>query len=262
MPNRIIKESICTSDNLDRLNAEAENTFFRLIVNADDYGLMDARPRILKAKLFPLKANIEEDYIDSLMRQLEIAGLISLYTVNGRRYLKINNWNRHQKIRAKKPKYPFPDGQSADICKQMTANDSNCQQMQTDDSKCSRNPIQSNIESNPNPNPIPNDAKRGGIGYLRRYISELTPRQWQELTSMMDDLGPNADELLEFAVDEACDASPTARSWKYIRKVLSSLIESGFTTRAQAEDAKRRKRDDPASPPPERSESGQYYEEW
>ena len=35
MPNRIIKETICTSDTIDLLNAEEERLFYRLLVNAD-----------------------------------------------------------------------------------------------------------------------------------------------------------------------------------------------------------------------------------
>ena len=49
MPNRIIKESICTSDTIDQLSPEEEIFFYRLIVNCDDYGRMDARPQILRA---------------------------------------------------------------------------------------------------------------------------------------------------------------------------------------------------------------------
>ena len=41
MPNRIIKESICTSDNVDQLTAFEETVFVRLIVNCDDFGRMD-----------------------------------------------------------------------------------------------------------------------------------------------------------------------------------------------------------------------------
>ena len=42
MPNRIIKESICTSCEIDSLTPEQEVFFYRLIVNCDDYGRMDA----------------------------------------------------------------------------------------------------------------------------------------------------------------------------------------------------------------------------
>ena len=36
MPNRVIKESICTSEQIDALTPFEEITFYRLIVNADD----------------------------------------------------------------------------------------------------------------------------------------------------------------------------------------------------------------------------------
>lgn len=43
MPNRIIKEGICANEQIDRLTAFEETFFYRLIVNVDDYGLMDGR---------------------------------------------------------------------------------------------------------------------------------------------------------------------------------------------------------------------------
>lgn len=38
MPNRILKESITTSETLDSLSAEEERLFYRLLVICDDYG--------------------------------------------------------------------------------------------------------------------------------------------------------------------------------------------------------------------------------
>ena len=38
MPNRVIKESICTSDTLDHLSADEERFFYRLLVQVDDFG--------------------------------------------------------------------------------------------------------------------------------------------------------------------------------------------------------------------------------
>lgn len=42
MPNRIIKESICVSESIDSLSWFDEVFFYRLIVNCDDYGRLDA----------------------------------------------------------------------------------------------------------------------------------------------------------------------------------------------------------------------------
>ena len=121
MPNRILKESICTSESIDRLSWLEEVTFYRLIVNCDDYGRMDARPPILRARLFPLKT-LTDKQVQSAIESLRSAGMIDLYKVDGRSYLQIRQWARHQQIRSKKSKFPAPDVdlQSDDIrCNQM-----------------------------------------------------------------------------------------------------------------------------------------------
>ena len=72
MPNRILKETICTSETIDNLSVEAERFFYRLLVNCDDYGLMDARPRILRARCFPLRVDqISDDDIAGWLAELE-----------------------------------------------------------------------------------------------------------------------------------------------------------------------------------------------
>jgi hypothetical protein len=144
MPNRILKESICTSENVDQLSAFQETVFYRLIVNCDDYGRMDARPKLLSAKLFPLKY-IRAAQIEDALRALTSAELVTLYTVDGKPFLQMKTWDRHQQVRAKKSKYPSPDGG-------IMASDSNCNQMIASDSKCPRNPIQSVSVSESNPN--------------------------------------------------------------------------------------------------------------
>ena len=129
MPNRILKESICTSENIDQLSPNAENAFYRLMVNCDDYGRMDGRVKVIKSRLFPLK-DITEDDMLRLLAELEKADLIKAYEVDGHPYLQMKTWDRHQQVRAKRSKYPSPD---ESICNQMISNDI----------KCPRNPIQS-----------------------------------------------------------------------------------------------------------------------
>lgn len=129
MPNRIIKESICTSDNLNNLTAEEEVFFYRLTVNCDDYGRLDARPQILRAKCFPLKLDkIKESHIENWLLSLIGNDLIILYRVNDREYLQLTTWTEHQQVRAKKSKFPGPDDDGAQlitfdsICDQEPAN--------------------------------------------------------------------------------------------------------------------------------------------
>ena len=110
MPNRILKDSICTSDTIDKLTAEEERFFYRLIVQCDDYGRLDARPSILISKIFPLRIKTtSEQEICFLLAKLIEVNLINIFIVNGKPYLQVVTWNNHQQIRAKKSKYPQHD---------------------------------------------------------------------------------------------------------------------------------------------------------
>lgn len=127
MPNRIIKESICTSDNIDSLSPFEEVCFYRLMVNCDDFGRFDARAKILSSRLFPLK-NVTPEQMQTALDSLVNADLVTVYEVGGKPFLHLNSWERHQQTRATKSKYPAPD-------------ESNCNQLISDDSKCPRNRI-------------------------------------------------------------------------------------------------------------------------
>ena len=153
MPNRILKESICYSENIEKLTQFQENFFYRLIVNCDDYGRMDARPKVLASKLYPLK-DIRLNQISDALRALNSAELVTLYEEDGHPFLQMKTWDRHQQIRSKRSKYPPPPDIncnhmiSDDIkCNQMISNDIICNQMISDDIICPRNPIQSESES-------------------------------------------------------------------------------------------------------------------
>jgi hypothetical protein len=141
MPNRILKESVCTSATIDSLSPEEELFFYRLLVQCDDFGRMDARPAILRARCYPLRlAAVTDGTVARWLSGLQKTGLVSVYCVDGQPYLQVSTWDKHQQVRAKRSKYPAP-------CKQALAGASNCNQMQADDSICSRNPY---------PNPYPN----------------------------------------------------------------------------------------------------------
>ena len=140
MPNRILKDSICTSDTINQMTPFQETFFYRLIVSCDDFGRMDARPAILKAKLFPLRDRMTLKDIGDALQALADIGCVDLYEVGGKPYLCLPSWKVHQTIRNKKSKYPAPeDGNPASA--------DNCEQLKSIASKCPRNPIQSESES-------------------------------------------------------------------------------------------------------------------
>ena len=128
MPNRIIKESICTSENIDRLTEFQEVFFYRLMVNCDDFGRFDARPKLLSSRLFPLR-DVSTETVMETLDALREADLIVVYEVGGHPYLQMKTWEKHQQARASKSKYPsFGESvvQTADInCNQMISDDIN-----------------------------------------------------------------------------------------------------------------------------------------
>jgi len=152
MPNRIIKESICTSDEINSLTAEEEVFFYRLMVNCDDYGLLDARPQIIASRCYPLKS-VDINRIHELLAKLASVSLVVLYEVSGKRYLAITKWAEHQQIRAKRAKYPMPEDGS------LISIDIECNQVQANA------PV---IQSNPNPK----ESRAPRFDFLKALISE------------------------------------------------------------------------------------------
>lgn len=108
MPNRIIKESICTSEQIAALKDFEFRLWIGLITQADDAGRGDARPAIIKGRIFPLRECVTSRSIDDGLNALVTHGLVVLYEVDGRPIYWLPSWAKHQRIRDVKPKYPAP----------------------------------------------------------------------------------------------------------------------------------------------------------
>lgn len=211
MPNRILKESICTSDNIDKLTPDQERFFYRLLVNCDDFGYMDARPKILKAKCFPLK-DFTESQLEEFVMALESNKLITLYTVGTRPYLKMNKWDKHQQIRAKRSKYPTIEQATDIICNQVMSNVP---------------VIQSNpIQSNPNPNPNPTHGVRFSWHVYQKEVGRfLTSIELERLNSLEEDFGF---EIVNEAITRAVVQG--VRTLRYIEGILSKWQSANCRT--------------------------------
>ena len=135
LPNRIIKESICTSEDIAGLSMGAEILFYHLMVKVDDFGVYFGNEQIIKNTCFPLKSSeIKVKQVESWLNELVKAGLLFAYVAeDGKKYVQFTKWAKHQQIRAKKSKYPLFD--------------STCNQLIADDSNSCRNPIQYEIQS-------------------------------------------------------------------------------------------------------------------
>ena len=108
MPNRIIKESLCSSEKIALLTDFEFRLWIGLITQADDTGRGDARPAIIKGHVFPLRDRITVKDISGALHGLAAKGCISLYEIDGRSYFWFPSWAKHQRIRDAKPKFPAP----------------------------------------------------------------------------------------------------------------------------------------------------------
>lgn len=148
MPNRIIKESICDDEKVAQLKDFEFRLWIGLITQADDAGRGDARPAIIKGRVFPLRDQVTVRIISDGLHALATIGLIDLYKVGGRLYYVLPSWSKHQRIRDCKPKYPAPEDadRENDNPPQVAAS---CGELPQVASRA-----RGESESNTNPNPI------------------------------------------------------------------------------------------------------------
>lgn len=108
MANRVLRDWTF-SDNINKLSAGAEVFFVRLIMKADDFGCFYGNTKILNSQLYPLNQKTDVDlnkWIDELVNN----DIVIKYEIDGKTYLKINNFG--QRLRIMKSKFPQP----ADNC--------------------------------------------------------------------------------------------------------------------------------------------------
>lgn len=131
MGNRILKESIRRSRQIDQLSWFEEVVYYRLLTVADDYGRMDGRIVVLTHDLFPTKDNVSKAQVSRAVKNMISLGLLAEYQVDGAPYLCFPTWDKHQSLRRAKAKYPAPPsggsvppsgGQSAAIRRQIADN--------------------------------------------------------------------------------------------------------------------------------------------
>jgi len=107
MAERIIRSNILDSDAVNKLTTGGEVFYRRLMSVVDDFGRYDARVQILKANLYPLKLNeISDEDIVKWISECKKAGLISIYEVDGKKYILFHKFR--QRLRIIKSKFPAP----------------------------------------------------------------------------------------------------------------------------------------------------------
>ena len=187
MPNRIIYESIRTSDDYAKLSYFERDLFIKLIVSVDDFGIFEARPAILKGQLSPLDSCTLKQ-IETALAKMERLGIIILYHgADGRPYLQLTGWSRHQTQRATKTKYEMPPEGFANNCKQLQAIANNCKQLQANVS------VNENVNVNDNDNEIENKIKKHQYGEYKNVL--LTDDELDKLKAEYADWADRIERL-------------------------------------------------------------------
>lgn len=219
MPNRIIKETICTSEKIAALTDFEFRLWVGLITQADDAGRGDARPAIIKGHVFPLRDQVTVKAISAGLHALATVRLVSLYTVGGKPIYWLPGWSEHQRIRDCKPKYPAPE-EADDISPQSAATCGNSPQTAADGGSRGR---ESESESESNPNPKESAPARRAHGQYQWV--KLTDEEYSRLLA---DLGEAELARCIAYVDEAAQSTGNKNKWKDWNLTLRKCHRDGW----------------------------------
>ncbi|WP_435131424.1 hypothetical protein [Actinacidiphila sp. bgisy144] len=107
---RTIKPEAFASESLAAVSLSAERTFFGLLTQADDHGRFRDQPAVIAGLLWSLRPDHGPIGVEDDLTQLATADLICRYEGHdGKRYLHVVSWHRHQKINR-------PSGTRAPAC--------------------------------------------------------------------------------------------------------------------------------------------------
>ena len=109
--NRMIKTGWWTDGDLLRWPLAKRVLYLGMVQISDDSGCLEDDAFALKLALFPspLDSEITVDAVDGWLRELVEAGKLATYEVNGKPYLFLCNFHRHQRLRSPAaPEIPLP----------------------------------------------------------------------------------------------------------------------------------------------------------
>jgi hypothetical protein len=110
MPNRILRDTIRTSEEIDQLSPDEEVFWYRLITACDDFGRFDGRPAVIRAALYPLRLDrVAEKAVAKHLDRLVALGMVERYTNDGKPYIWLVKWDDNQRVKTARAKFPGPE---------------------------------------------------------------------------------------------------------------------------------------------------------
>lgn len=140
---RMIDKVIILSKKINTISEGAENLYYRIYVNTDDFGLFHADPKILKGQIYTLR-NISIATIEKRLNELIEIGLIKVYENTGERYLEIIGFEKHQTFRKdykRKHEYPSPSTKSYGAVRSRTESPTKLNQIKLNQIKINKSKV-------------------------------------------------------------------------------------------------------------------------
>ena len=104
MPRREIRDW-CQEVEMDELSSTGERVYVRLRMAADSAGRFYGDAEWVLSKCFSCRVHLSVDEVEQALCELEAAGMVVRYEVEGGRYLAITEWGVRQRS---EPKFPAP----------------------------------------------------------------------------------------------------------------------------------------------------------
>lgn len=108
MGNRILKESIRTDQQINKLSDFQFRLWTYLLTYVDDYGRGNADADLVKGFCFARRKDVTAKAVEKGLLDLQEIGLIRLYKVEDEIYFHFPSWEKHQRIQSKNAKHPAP----------------------------------------------------------------------------------------------------------------------------------------------------------
>ncbi len=105
MRTRDLRPAFFKNEELSEVGALTRLLFAGLWTIADRDGKLEDRPKKIKAEVLPY----DDCNVDLMLNELFQMGFIKRYQVDGKAYIKITNFNKHQKVHPKEPASLIPD---------------------------------------------------------------------------------------------------------------------------------------------------------
>lgn len=111
---RSIKPEFWVSEQIAECSTNARLTFVGMWNFCDDQGVHPAKPKTLKAELYPMDDFTAGD-VEAWVRELIEVGLVRVFQApdDGEIYWHVTGWDRHQKIDRPSYKHPAPPAQDS-----------------------------------------------------------------------------------------------------------------------------------------------------